>query len=156
MVYEDIMDVKEAQVFLDDFITLTDEKELYSVLQEHYPGWITAFASDYSDDYPTLRYNWQNLCKKINVQSRGIALVSYLHPPMDPNDKERRFEVGKTFVMLESIVNHLFSLGYIIRRDDEFRQCDVCKKVRPNRKLWGFMHDRGLPCPDQYSKNCCK
>lgn len=153
MVYEDHMDVKEAQAFLEEFNTITEEKELYEVLEREFPEWVISFSDDYSDDYPVLRKNWHHLCKQIGVEPRGIALVRYLHPPTATH--EHRFQEGETYVILDGVVNHLFALGYILRRIEEFRTCENCNRVRPNKKMWTFMHDRGIPSPDSYSKNCC-
>lgn len=154
MVYEDNLEVEEAQAFLTRLTSEKDEEKLYEILEQQFPGWITTFSKDYSDDYSHLRNNWHHLCEKIGVSPRGIVLVSYLHPPHE-DEMDKPYIIGQSFVVLNGVVNYLFGIGYLLRRVEEFNVCESCNCVRPNKRLWTYMHNGGIPSPDTYTRNCC-
>ena len=46
--------------------TIPNLREIIILLNEYYPNFIKIICDDYSDDYPTLQYNWKYICNKCN------------------------------------------------------------------------------------------
>lgn len=113
--------------------------EIKNLIQEVLPQWIITTASIYSDDYPHLTNNWSRLCNLLNTDKKQIIIVDYI----EPND-----------IVTSSFAEVLTSMGFIIRKKEEYTYCSFCKKVIPSLIIYNIMKNYNIAVPKIWSNNC--
>lgn len=117
--------------------------DVETLVEAYYPAWIVAILNDYSSDYSHLHANWTKLCNYSNVSPQKIILVKDIDFTEQTSEKARLCEA-------------LTRKGYCIRRAEEFVACQTCYRAIPCPELWANLKERGLPVPDEWSRQCSK
>lgn len=133
------------KIIFDTLTNISNELELYEKIEEYVPNWIIGSVFDYSPDYPHLKNNWLTICNQIKVDPQKILLVSKI--PLDPEAKE-----AKEIALICEI---LVRKGYVVRRNCEITQCEVCKKALIPKTLYDELpRDKIKNLPDSWSNKC--
>jgi len=145
-------DTDQSEQIIRDFKNILDRGnplEMQVFIENTYPGWLVTVSDAYSADYIFLENNWSVICDKIGVKKGRIITVDRVF--FDKKDDVRHHTIM-------TVSECLTREGYVIRRADEFINCDVCLGVIPSYEIWIFMKSKGLPVPMEWSIRCrgCK
>ena len=142
MIEEDIfVDPLNVTEIIKDIKKCPLIKDIYKLQLEIYPKWILLYLDKYSDDYPHLQNNWENITKEYNISKCQMVIVDKLI-----NDDKHT---------LINIFAEIYTrAGFIIRTKDEIIPCEKCFSAIPNIETYETMKCDGLPVPEYWLRVC--
>lgn len=141
--FDDYNDPANVSDLISQLHSLNTKKEIEQFICTHYPNWLLASTDKYSDDYPHLISNWALICQVNNIQPQEIVIVDVV--AFDDDHK-----------LLREICNKMTQMGYVVRRKEEFRGCEVCHKAIPTKEVWEHLKRKQFKVPQDWSTKCSK
>ena len=118
-------------------------KDINDLLYEIYPRWIILYLDRYSDDYPHLQNNWENITSQYNTKKCQIVIVDKII-----NDDNH--------TLINIFAEIYTKCGFIIRTKDEIIPCEKCFSAIPNIETYENMKKSGLDVPELWLRVCQK
>lgn len=117
-------------------------KEVFDYIDTTYPGWFQILLDDYTEEYPFLTKNWEEVCALNKVPRQKIILVN-----------EYTFD-DDHLVIAECLTQS----GFNIRTIHEFQPCSVCKKIAiPKQQIYEQMKSKvSYDLPKEWKDKCLK
>ena len=124
-------------------------KDIETLIIETFPNWIIKFSNKYSNDYPHLQSNWENISKEFKIKNCQIIIVDKV---IKENDEKHTLLI---------IFAELFTRsGFIVRDKDELIVCEVCNAAIPCEETYNMMKEKGIELPinewNPYCSECKK
>lgn len=115
-------------------------KEVFDYIDETYPKWVVMLLDGYTDDYPFLTKNWQEVCEINKVPCQKIILVNEYSSDNDH------------LVLAECLTQS----GFNVRTISEFQPCSVCKKIAiPRQQIYETMKTKvSYELPNEWIDKC--
>lgn len=118
------------------------------------PGWIQCVLDTYSNDYMYLTTNWKRLCNDFGTTMKNIIIVNDI--PNGVSRKQLSIEDKNKIVVLDILTRN----GWVIRRNNEFMECNQCKKSAIlSKSLWKLLVNKPMfksKIPKTYRNVCLK
>jgi hypothetical protein len=148
-IYEDNSNSEQIISDFKNILSRRNPLEVQVFLENNYPGWLVGVCDGYSTDYKFLENNWKIVCDKIGVNPQRIITVQKVF-------FDKKEDVRHHTIM--TICEELTRCGYVIRRADEFINCDTCFSAMPSYEVWDHMRSKELPVPEKWDTRCsgCK
>lgn len=130
---KEIFDCLKKCKKIDDIINLINEKISDS--------WILYESMDYSNDYPHLRRNWENICKQVMRTPKKIFIVE---------------EINQKVLLHHILCERLTREGCIVRIKEDLILCNKCNKALPSKDVYNIMKTKGniKEIPDFWNNKC--
>lgn len=118
-----------------------DDEKIQEFISSILPNWLVYSTDNYSDDYPHLRSNWNQICKMTKTSPKKIVLVQDI--VFDENHE-----------VVKEMCEFMTKRGYVVRRAGEFIVCRTCMKAIPCIEVWHLLKEKGLNVPSEWSDKC--
>ena len=115
--------------------------DLKKILDEVYPSWFQGILPDYSPDYPELKKNWLDVCKKNNTTPKEIMMVDFIS-----------FE--KEYSLINIFSEILTLSGFCVRSKQEIFPCKICNKAIPQLHIYNLLKKTHTNLPEYWRTTC--
>ena len=117
--------------------------DVKKIMDDLYPTLFITLLDTYSDDYPDLNKNWNNMCDNLKVKNKKIIILDNYNE----NDN----------CTLIKIFSELFTLsGFSVRCKNELIPCKICSKALPCEFLYDLIKNKYKNIPSTWSPFCKK
>lgn len=118
-----------------------EHAEVKALIEEVFPDWFLYWIPKYSEDYPSLKINWERICHMSKTTPKFIVLVEWI-------------EFTDQHTVLRAFADRMTHQGYVVRRREEFGTCPECGKAIPSKMVYDRMKECGCPVPVEWSEKC--
>lgn len=141
---ERFKDPKNKEEILEKLKNCPTMKDVMDLINQTFPEWFVGVISKYSDDYPHLTENWQELCKERNVKPAQIVICQDF------------FQSEKGYSVLNAFIECLTIVGFSVRRNCEYFPCSKCHSAIPTKGVWMTFQDYkdDVVIPAEWKKTC--
>jgi hypothetical protein len=129
--------------YFDEMKTLYTPTKFQKFIEKVLPGWLLESVDDYSADYPHLKNNWTELCKKASITPEKIIIVKNIY-------------FDKNHLLMHVICERLTYEGYVVRRENELQLCGKCGNAIPTEDVYKKMKEYNIVVPEKWSSCCVK
>lgn len=137
--YKDPSNVDEI---IESLKNAETHKDVVNIINTTFPDWILGWPKRYCIDYPSLKNNWEFICKESNTKPLSVIIVDHLE------FKSQDHKLLKVFAEILTV------FGHSVRRKEEFIECKYCGDAIPNKNVWKQFKDRKIQCPGFWSLKC--
>lgn len=138
---DNFIDPENIDEIMEKIKTIPDLNGINDLIKKIYPDWVITFLDKYSNDYPHLEKNWDQVTKDNNITKSKIMIIDNIFK----DDKHTLINIF-TDIYTRS--------GFIVRTKFEIFPCQVCNAAIPNINFYNKMKELKLEVPDIWSDKC--